>query len=361
MKPISLKIVLRSPTLLAAAPPASNLTETLPFIPGNTIRGMLARRYLDLGGTPYDKTFHRLFTSGAVRFGFAHVAGAQPIPLSARSCKYDGGFANDGGHGMTDLLLAGSEERSCGRCGHTIDYCQGFWDPTAWRQVSVHTRIITRTAIDPTRGTARIGQLFSQRVLEEGQTFHTIMEVPNDVVPLAERLVRAPYTARLGTGTSRGQGWAEVSHTDDTTIARGLAAERFQQFKHRENTPILVVTLLSDGLFRDDYLRDATAPSLADLVPLGINPGEWNPHPARAFMDTRMIFGFDGEPLRLPRQPRLAVAAGSVFLFEAKDRFSNQTIPVDHGIGWIGDTNSEGYGWAALWHPFHLGPEGKTP
>jgi hypothetical protein len=52
----------------------------LSFIPGNTIRGMLARRYLDLGGTPYDKTFHRLFTSGAVRFGFAHVAGAQPIP-----------------------------------------------------------------------------------------------------------------------------------------------------------------------------------------------------------------------------------------------------------------------------------------
>ena len=78
-------------------------------------------------------------------------------------------------------------------------------------------------------------------------------------------------------------------------------------------------------------------------------------------MDTRMIFGFDGEPLRLPRQPRLAVEAGSVFLFEAKDRSSNPTIPVDHGIGWIGDTNSEGYGWATLWHPFHLEPEGKAP
>jgi hypothetical protein len=48
------------------------------------------------------------------------------------------------------------------------------------------------------------------------------MEIPNDVVPLAERLVRAPYTARLGTGTSRGQGWAEISRTNDTAIDWGL-------------------------------------------------------------------------------------------------------------------------------------------
>jgi CRISPR/Cas system-associated protein Cas5 (RAMP superfamily) len=43
---IDFEVTLQSPTLLAAGPPASNLIETLRFIPGNTLRGALARRYL---------------------------------------------------------------------------------------------------------------------------------------------------------------------------------------------------------------------------------------------------------------------------------------------------------------------------
>jgi hypothetical protein len=121
-----------------------------------------------------------------------------------------------------------------------------------------------------------------------------------------------------------------------------------------------VVTLLTDGLFQDNYLRDTTAPSLDDLVPLGINSKDWNHEVATAFMDTRIVFGFDGEPIHLPRQPRLAVAAGSVFLFAAKDNCPNPKIPTGDGVGWIGDRNSEGYGQAVLWHPFHLAPEGRV-
>ena len=75
-------------------------------------------------------------------------------------------------------------------------------------------------------------------------------------------------------------------------------------------------------------------------------------------MDTRLIFGFDGKPIFLPRQPRLAVAAGSVFLFKAKQ--NNPHIPTGEGIGWIGEENREGYGQAVLWHPFHLQPEGQA-
>lgn len=75
-------------------------------------------------------------------------------------------------------------------------------------------------------------------------------------------------------------------------------------------------------------------------------------------MDTRLIFGFDGKSIFLPRQPRLAVGAGSVFLFKAKQ--DNPRIPVGEGIGWIGEENREGYGQAVLWHPFHLQPEGEA-
>jgi hypothetical protein len=333
------------------------------MLPGNTIRGLLAQRYLDMGGDPNVETFQQLFLARHVRFGFARIEGAHPLPLSARSCKYDSGFVRDQGHGMLDLLLAGTEERRCRdtACAQAIDYCHGDWNPTEWRRVPVHTRLITHTAIDSSRGTARTGQLYSQRVLEEGQAFVATIEVPEALLPELERLVHAPYTtARLGRGSSRGQGWANVCQTTPPALAWGTAAERFQQFQQREGKAVLAVTLLSDGLFRDAYLRDTTAPTLEDLAPLDIQPGEWQPQPMRAFMDTRMIFGFDGAPLHLPRQPRLAVAAGSVFLFEATESGPSPTIPSGTGIGWIGEQASEGYGWAVLWHPFHFAPEGDS-
>jgi hypothetical protein len=320
----------------------------------------LAYRYLDQGRKPSDSVFQRLFVAGEARFGFGRVEGAQPIPLSARSCKYHGGFTNDQGHGMVDLLLAGQGEERCGQCGQTIDYFQGFYDPNSYHSVSLKTRLVTRTAIDSTRGTARAGQLYSQRVLEEGQSFQARVEVPDDLEPHLAALLAQPFTTRLGTGTSRGQGWVEISYSSDPTLNWGLAADRFGKFPQKDGRPILTVTLLTDSLFHDNYLRDTTAPPLHDLMRLGIVPDDWAPEVATALMDTRMIFGFDGEPIFLPRQPRLSVAAGSVFLLVAKDGFPQPTIPPGNGIGWIGDRNSEGYGQAVLWHPFHLAPEGGT-
>ena len=371
MKTLTVQIVLQSPTLLAAAPPASNLTETLLFVPGNTVRGVLAYRSLDRGRDSSDPVFQRLFVQGEARFGCAYITGALPIPLSSRSCKYDPGFTNDlGGHGMIDLLLAGSEEKRCTHvsrghaCGQAVDYAQGFYDPHGFCKAPVKTRLITRTAIDPTRGAARTGQLYSQRVLAEEQTFTATVEVSDELHAPLQALLDPPFSSRLGTGGSRGQGWAEVSQEANGNLNWGAAADRFQRFRAaQKGLSVLAVTLLSDSFFHDDYLRDTTAPSLDDLIPLGIDPKDWNPdpHARTGFMDTRLIFGFDGEPIRLPRQPRLAVAAGSVFLFHAKDGVSNPTVPAENGIGWIGDRNSEGYGRAVLWHPFHLAPEGGQP
>jgi hypothetical protein len=360
MREVVLKITLRSPTLLASAPPASNLLETLRFVPGNTVRGILARRYLDLGRSPETEEFRRLFLSGEVRFGFAFVGSSEVIPLSARSCKYDSGFSNEGGHGVVDLLLDGKEHCPAPACGRPLDYFQGFWSPTSRRKVSVETTLLTRTAIDVQRGTAATGQLFSQRALSGNQTLFASLEASGDLAAQLESLLAEPFKAFLGTGGSRGQGWAEVESSTSTRNPIGSARERYERFRSAARKPVLAVTLLTDGLFRDDYLRDATSPSLRDLAPLEIRPDDWQPRPTRAFMDVRRVFGFDGVPIRLPRPPRLAVAAGSTFLWESREG-RNPAIPRGEGGGWIGDVNGEGYGKAVLWHPFHLDAEGTLP
>jgi len=362
MTSIPLQITLRSPALLAAAPPASNLLESLHFIPGNTVRGIIARRYLQVRGKA-DEIFREIFLSGSVKFGFAFPAGSQVIPLSARSCKYEGGFLADDYHGMLDLLLSGDKPVSCRRagCEWPIDYSAGFWDPIHRKQVKVSTRMITRTAIDPIRASASMGKLYLQRVLEEDQSFNCSIDAPDALDSHFRQLVDNPFTAALGRGASRGQGWVEVEKKAITIPDWGLAKDRFDLFSRKCGRHVLAVTLLTDGLFRDDYLRDVSALSLSDLASLQIAPTQWKQHFVRAFMDTRTIYGFDGDPLFLPRVPRLAVAAGSAFLFEAKEDVVQPEIPEGNGVGWIGDLNCEGYGLAVLWHPFHLTPDGEQP
>ena len=359
MRYIGLSLTTQSPVLLSKAPPAQNLMETLDVVPGNSLRGLLAWHSLQKGADAKDQAFRRLFLQGKTRFGFARINGSQAIPLSARSCKYGTGFKKDGGHGVMDLLLADDKEKRCRRagCGQSVDYLEGFWNPGDATQMRVLKRLITRTAIDPVLGTAASGQLYSQRVIEEGQIFRAVIEVPEDLSGELEKLIADPFVAGIGTGRSRGQGWVEVRRDVPSRFELCQSAgERFDRFKSTQGIPVLAVTLLSDGIFHDEYLRDCTAPSLYHLEALGIDSKQWDPILFRAFASSGWIFGFDGVPLCLPRTPRLAVAAGSAFLFKAKDGFE-PTIPVGDGVGWIGDNNREGFGHAVLWHPFHLDPE----
>jgi hypothetical protein len=225
-------------------------------------------------------------------------------------------------------------------------------------------RLITRTAIDPTLGTAAAARLFSQRVITEGQTFRATIEVPEDLAPILAKLLAHPFNAAIGTGRSRGQGWVEVREESFPQSSWDIAARRFEQFREATGKSLLIVTLLSDAIFQDDYLRDRTGPHAKDLRPLldplGLNMDEWEERPDRnlSFAATRLVFGFDGRPLFLPRPPRLAVSMGSVFGFQPQP--GKTPIPPrgrGRGLGWIGHNRQEGFGRATLWHPFHLDPE----
>lgn len=364
MRRLGIEVTLRAPTLLAAAPPISNLTETLPFLPGNSLRGALARRYVELGGEPQDGRFQRLFLSGDVTFGAAYVEGAEVVPLSARTCKYDGGFHADGGHGVVDLLLsaaAGGDDRGsgCPVCRESLDHAPGFRLPGENRRAQASMRLITRTAVDSSFGTARTGHLFVQQVLEEEQRFVAEVECPEELSADLDRLIGTGFEAILGTGGSRGQGWVEIAPAPPPAPpwAGTPAAERCRRYPMADGKPVLAVTLLSDGFFFDDYLRASFIPSIEDLVPLGVDPGDWDSRPFQAFTDVRRVFGFDGEPVNLPRPHRLAVAAGSAFLFKAR---GEPRAPEGTGAGWIGDGRREGYGRAVLWHPFHLEPDPRS-
>jgi CRISPR-associated Csx10 family RAMP protein len=362
---MGLSLTTKTPVLLSAQPPSYNLLETLDYIPGNTVRGLLAQRYLQTDGKSDDSVFQSLFLNGKACFAPAYLDGLQVIPLSARTCKYDGGFP-PGGHGVRDSLLQGGKDLRCKHinpkntkeCQAPMDYFTGYYDPSARKAGVVAQRLITRTAINPALGATASARLYSQRVIAEGQVFKGFIEVPPKLEKALEQLLATPFIAGVGTGRSRGQGWVEVAPASWEPPPWGKARERFGRYSEINKRPVLVVTLLSDAIFSDDYLRDRTAPLLRHLDPLRINREDWEEDkdkdkPPPSYATTRLVGGFDGKPWLLPRMPRLAVAAGSVFCFPAKTGTTSPTIPDGDGLGWIGDLNREGYGLALLWHPFH--------
>lgn len=366
---IGLSLTTRSPALLSAGPPAFNLLETMEMIPGNTLRGLLAARWEEMHESlPPDavfteEIFPRLFLDRETRWGFANLDGSQVIPLSAHSCKYDGGFSADGGHGVVDVLLdpGPGGRKDCSKCKHPLDYFSGFFSNSGPRQLRVAKRLITRTAIDPVTGTAAQGRLYSQRVMAEGQSFMAAVELPEDLAPHLKNLLKGGFIGGVGLGRSRGQGWVEVKEAPPPSCDWPPLRERFDRFQALFGEPVMAVTLLSDSLVQDEYMRDRTALIIEDLqdafTPLGLNPSDWSKDHVRAFAATRLVSGFDGPPLCLPRIPRRAITAGSVFLFTAT--VNNPWIPTGSGLGWVGDLSQEGYGRVALCHPFHLEPDIK--
>lgn len=182
-------VQLISPVCLAAAIPAGNLTHTLDYIPGSSVRGALAAFYLK-SGKPADALFERLFLTGEVTYGNLYLNGAAPAPLSACSCKHEPGFTLDEGrHGVVDWLLPSFAQRweertkrtvnaplhqACADtsrgnvCGAPLEPFVHFYSPLTNNRKSEETsklrRVITRSATDDRLQTAEQGLLYSLEV-----------------------------------------------------------------------------------------------------------------------------------------------------------------------------------------------------
>jgi CRISPR-associated Csx10 family RAMP protein len=366
MRTIFLEIETESPVLLADGPPAGNLTRTLDHIPGAVVLGILAHRFSVQNENDTD-TFKRLFLNGGAIFDHAYIDGALPIPQSARSCKYFGGFEHsEKSHGVVDLLLSKEQDVRCPRkangCPHPTDYFQGYYirrvknGDSTWHRAEVHRRIITRSAINSKFGTAATAQLYSHEIIEEGQIFKTRITITDaSLEKTMDKLTEKAFPTCIGRARSRGLGWVRVRPCNPFGPELDTQASvRAPRFRDKDGRQLFVATLLSDALFSDDYLRDITLPSISHFSSVkGLKPGQWAKEASVAFADTRMVAGFQGKPWYLPREPRLAVTAGSVIAFRAIGGGTTD-YPDGDGLVRIGDRINEGYGHACLWAPFHL-------
>lgn len=414
---------------------AGQAGATLNYIPGTTWRGALAWQVLTARPeATREATFHQLFGPDGLRCGPLYPLsrttkpGADltlPLPLTARTCKRQGGFASDPDplqageqHGVLDTLVDALEEAArdqlaadptsaqaatglpglarheqCAQpgCGSAMErfpvyYQTGTTQGQRWfRKVQPLKRLMTRTAILEEPGSARPGALFSREVLAPEQQFAGFVEAPEALAAELEKLLPVGGELQVGAGRTVGLGRLTIAdrRPDWGVLTRlvGSPAQRQQAFTAclpqalQARWAFTPITLLSDAILLDRWLRYASAPEpdvLRHYAALAAQTGATPPPipPGLSLFlgvshGTRCAAWHVGsrEPAAgptlhrggRPRTQDLGVAAGSTFVLAA---------PADQGpellqfAAWLeeyglGERREEGYGQLLVAHPFH--------
>jgi len=372
--------LLRSP-LSISAERQSQFTGCLDYIPGSTLRGALAQRYLDMYGK--DTLFDEIFIRDGCLFSdlLPSVTATQQsrcLPLTSLSCKREPGFSE---HGVIDTLWLRAAQQLiqnsskpldpdilmqfsvCPRpgCGQDMKTWIGYWniDTAAPAYVDVLRTETLHTGIDRMTGTVAEKILYSVEAIEpwlpDGTgapiCFNGHLRIPVEAWPRIEDLLRESASFFLGRGRSRGQGEVELKLSSQAPVAdfdwdgwnRSCCKHLQAMIKEQVDGCFFSIGLLSDAIIIDQFLRYTSQPNLqlegAELITSAMRQG--------------LAIGWN-QAHGLPKEDEITIARGSVFFYrypgdinEIKEHLQDLQT---HGIGL---RRNEGFGEIIVNDPFH--------
>jgi CRISPR-associated protein Csx10 len=355
---------------------AGNEYLSLDHIPGTVWWGAIASLTgIKRGETPPEQ-FRRVFYSNEVIFTNLYpverAVRAHPVPLSARTQKSAPGFryndmeplfrdfAQDSQiqmrypDGVKDWLLSGIPPQYQPDSEPMSGWYAG--DPPDCKSVSV--KMVLRGHNDRAwrSGTTREGRLFARQNIARGQKFQgALRALTQEGEQALTQLVKNCLdngSCEIPIGRQPGCLWIELED-------RGGTPPYWQQHDLQidgEDSSILTVTLLSDALLLDHWLRPLpllSAEDVASALNLNSNSVELLYH----FSALREVSGWNSAHSR-PRETELAVAAGSAFCYlvnwppkmSVDKRRSCLSAWQQRGVGL---RTAEGFGEIRINDPFH--------
>ncbi len=399
MKRYRVEASLESP-LVVRRERQSSRSEGVQSISGTVLRGAFAQAFLQCSGAP-DATFRRLFLDEeSCRFGPLDPAD-RVFPLTANSCKRVPGFAEDGKHGMVDLLVALLRPRlsgsvwpheRCRECGQELKAHGGFWHLNDSREPTEPKRQWRRTmaahvGIDRLTHSAAESIFFTLPALEpeskpEGQqaALDGWLEAETDALGALQKLLaEEDHILRVGHARMRGYGRVRVtigeelplSPVDHSGWSEALLCYVVPDIRDSHPNILFALSLPTGAVLVDDLLRYTLDPS--GMVPW--LPPLPPPNPTVRTFDTPGK-EFEGgrlwcvtavahhERLRgwnaahgLPRQDEWVVSRGSVYAYVYKGDEGGEAALCerlrDLQASGIGARRNEGFGQVVACDDFH--------
>lgn len=320
------------------------------FVPGRTIMGALAGRFLDINGTSAeDKTFRDLFLNGNTSFSNAYpdLDGERtvPAPLLVQRLKKTKKLVNverlnDAPEDFEDpfTIKGGNQPKKLNGKYVLYDHKDGFAVKENDIQLIYHNRHahLQESNID------RL--LYSHLAIGSGQKFDGFIKARKEYAPLIRELMGSEI--RIGKSKTAQYGKCSIKIKDE----KEYVPEKFQAGE------ILLISLVSDTIidseygntvnFYDVYRKVAEDLNIWDSVDPGKDHGYEltcrNGIRPYCLLDTGLVHSYQ-TVWNLRRKPAAVLKAGSVLAYELKaDAILQKRF--------VGERNSEGFGEIACYH-----------
>ncbi|MCC6930380.1 MAG: hypothetical protein IT359_15450 [Gemmatimonadaceae bacterium] len=323
----------RDPICITATATPDNLIPSLAFVPGRTLLGALAAWLIGDG----DRDTASLLTSRRVSVSDAlplphepsnlRSAEVLPAPLSLQSEKPKGAAAGLPWWAQQILPTgrhdAWNVQQKLKRPEDDLFVYRESTSP-AWTTFRPARRVRLRNGRpDPKQADASLFAI--EQIVEETHFLAELQGSADDLKKLAERL--GPV---LG-----GQRWLRVGRAGAPVEVAGIVWVGAAAATTTE--PTMRLTLTSDLLVRDEFLRWRTAldqAALKELLGEDVQLGE-------SMQDSVMVHGFNGTS-RLWRMPAAAVRRGSVYEVSGTGVAKLAERAARHE--WLGERTHEGFG-----------------
>jgi hypothetical protein len=307
----TLLLELKTPAAFSHAPALSNEAISLGWIPGSTVRGMLAAAYLS--ETPHpDQRFADFFAETGLAFGPLWLQDTAPLPRSAYTCKRCSGFkadsqgADDERHGVVNRLWPHQQTEQC-QCGQPLQrhepesYAPYAGPRSAQPQLETHMR----TAVSP-RQSAREGMLYTQQELAAGQVFAGTVSGSKEGLKQLEEWLGETKTV-WGGRRRHGQATVHLTSAESETPHFFPATTPGQAW--------LTMTLRSELILVDEQLRPVTQLDAAALQRWARFPTEVSITVPSRFVAQHRVAGWSGVG-QMFKPDDWAFASGSTWLLE---------------------------------------------
>jgi len=318
--------------------------ESIEYLPGSTLRGALAAKFLLLRGGPDHKDFRSLFLEHPACFPNLLPADekgetfSQVLPMTGISCKRNSGFKSEGKHGVKDILAVNAASRisdkpaddefwKCPECGEDMKPFPGFWngDCRFPRKFEVSSSYQRHTGIDRDTGTIAPSIFFMDQVTADfhkddkseeyyPQYLSGSMFIRDEQLEILKTLIEDSVFA--GAERTRGLGELALS-VEEMPYCEGDIDSWNEQFKKRlqlfteedvSANSYFSIKLESHAILTDKFLRpmseieEFSSPEFAQILKI-VKP--------------QVIRGWQSA-WNMPKPDDMGVAMGSVFLFQYK-------------------------------------------
>ncbi len=358
--------------------------DALPYLPGGTLRGALAAKYLR-DGSPGDEAFRLLFLDQPVFFPDLLPAPDSKtlpgvLPMSAVSCKRCPGFVSQGKkeqHGFADMLAltaagrltgtaADQKHWECPQCREDMKPFSGFWNGNMEAPARFVPTLTSQrhTGISRTTGTVASSIFYMTQTIAEyyknPDTGEYLPQYLSGGAWLNEEQIKCltPLLAEsvfAGADRTRGLGELEISVKDYPAPAPDMEKwdKEFRKKIRNLNKGQEIaegiyfsVTLQSHAILTDPFLRP-----VSDIPELNIPDVE----PVMKMVKSETVRGWQ-TAWGLAKPDDMAVSMGSVYLFrcKGKDRENLKNILSELLANGIGLRREEGYGRISVCDFLHI-------